>query len=56
MFSLGSTDDTFPLPGRGMTMRKLVFPLKEKLATCTGKYSIYSTSASEKASHAPDSC
>lgn len=42
MFSLGSTDDTFPLPGTGMTMRKLVFPLKEKLATCTGENSIYS--------------
>lgn len=34
MFSLVSTDDTFPLPGMGITTMKLEFPLKGKLATC----------------------
>lgn len=33
MFSLGSNNVTFPLPGKGMTIKKLVFPLKGKLAT-----------------------
>lgn len=33
MFSLGSTDETFPLPGKGMIIKKLVFPLNGKLAT-----------------------
>lgn len=35
MFSLGSSADTFPLPGNGMTIKKLEFPLKGKLATWT---------------------
>lgn len=41
MFSLGSIDDTFALPGKGRTIKKLVFPLKGKLATWTrGKDSV----------------
>ncbi|CAB1352586.1 unnamed protein product [Coregonus sp. 'balchen'] len=31
MFSLVTSDDTFPLPGNGITTRKLVFPLNGKL-------------------------
>lgn len=45
MFSLGSTDDTFPLPGIGMTIKKLVFPLKGKEATCRDKDFIQQTNS-----------